>query len=99
MPDVTSISILGRPEMVRAGSAEGWYARGDLPRGRHRAVVGPFPSSRQARSELMDVAGRGQIGTWDEWTVDHHLVVGCVRRAVSADKARTRHATTCSVTS
>jgi hypothetical protein len=75
VPGVTSIAIDARPHVTAPTCDLRWYARATFLADGYTAVAGPFASRRRARSDLMDVAGRGQIGGWHEWTIDYHQVV------------------------
>ena len=52
-----------------------WYARAIFLADGYTAVVGPYASRRQARSDLMGLAGRGRIGGWHDWDIDYHQVL------------------------
>jgi hypothetical protein len=75
VPNVASIAVVGRPEVTAPSSDERWYARAIFLADGYTALVGPYASRRQARSDLMDLADRGQIGAWHDWNIDYHQVV------------------------
>jgi hypothetical protein len=75
VPGVTSIAIDARPHVTAPSCHHCWYARATFLADGYTAVVGPYPSRRRARSDLMDIAGRGQIGAWHEWAIDYHQVL------------------------
>jgi len=74
VPEVTSIAIVARPEVAAPSPHQRWYARAILRADGYTAVAGPFGSRRRARSALMALADRGQIGGWHDWAIDYHEI-------------------------
>jgi hypothetical protein len=74
VPEVTSIAIVARPEVAAPSPHQRWYARAILRSDGYTAVAGPFGSRRRARSALMALADRGQIGGWHDWAIDYHEI-------------------------
>jgi hypothetical protein len=75
VPNVASIAVVGRPEVTAPSLDRCWYARAIFLADGYTALVGPFASRRQARSDLMELADRGQIGRWRDWNIDYHQVL------------------------
>jgi hypothetical protein len=75
VPNVASIAVVGRPQVTPPSCDRRWYARATFLADGYTAVVGPFASRRQARSDLMQLADRGQIGRWHDWNIDYHEVL------------------------
>ena len=75
VPNVASIAVVGRPQVTAPSSDQRWYARAIFLADGYTAVVGPYASRRQARSDLIELADRGQIGTWGDWNIDYHQVL------------------------
>jgi hypothetical protein len=74
VPNVASIAVVGQPEVTAPSCDRCWYARAIFLTDGYTALVGPFASRRQARSDLMGLADRGQIGRWRDWNIDYHQV-------------------------
>lgn len=75
VPNVASIAVVARPEVTAPSLDRCWYARATFLADGYTALVGPFTSRRQARSDLMGLADRGQIGRWRDWNIDYHQVM------------------------
>jgi hypothetical protein len=75
VPNVASIAVVGHPEVTAPSCDRCWYARAIFLADGYTALVGPFASRRQARSDLMGLADRGQIGAWHDWNIDYHQVI------------------------
>ncbi len=75
VPDVASIAVVGRPEATAPRSDQRWYARAVYAADGYTAVIGPYASQRQARSDLSELADRGQIGAWHDWNIDYYQVL------------------------
>ena len=75
VPDVASIAVVGRPEVTAPSFEQRWYARATFLADGYTALVGPYTSRRQARSDLMGLADRGRIGRWRDWDIDYHQVL------------------------
>jgi hypothetical protein len=75
VPNVASVAVVDRPHVTAPSCDRRWYARAVFLADGYTALVGPFASRRQARSDLMELADRGQIGRWRDWNIDYHQVL------------------------
>ena len=72
VPNVSAVSIVNQPTVTAPLGDLRWYARAVFRTDGYTALVGPFASRTHARSDLMELADRGQIGAWHDWVVDYH---------------------------
>src|SRR5436190_18888390 len=74
VPDTTAVTVVRRPRVAPITGGRRWYARAVYRADGYTSAAGPFRSRREARAHLEEVAGRGEIGTLDEWAIDYCYV-------------------------